>query len=114
MALDSLIFLNVAAYGSLVAALAVWRRRRVPKPADARAAFRLLETALKRAFPDLPDGFTWREGMDMAKKKGLDVSWEEIDETLRSYEAYRYGGSPSLEPMLPEVLKLVKALGVSW
>jgi hypothetical protein len=113
MDLDSLLLLNAAAYGSLAVALAVWRARRGAMPADTRAAFGLLESALRHAFPDLPEGFTWREGLGMAKTKGLDIRWDEIDESLRRYEAYRYGQGPPLEPPRPEMLKLVKALGGS-
>jgi hypothetical protein len=104
------IALNVAVYLSLAAAVVQWSRQRTPRPADAPGAFRLLELGLKRAFPDLPQGFTLREGLSRARLAGLDMSWEDIDRTVADYEAYRFGaeGAPSLPQ--PELMRLVRAL----
>ncbi len=102
--------LNVAVYISLGAALLQLSRQRIPSPPDGRGAFTLLGSSLRRAFPDLPQGFTLREGLSRARLVGLDMRWDEIDRTLADYEAYRYGGGPA--PNLPqsELMRLVKVL----
>jgi len=102
--------LNVAVYISLGMALLQLSRQRIPSPPDARGAFMLLGSGLRRAFPDLPQGFTLREGLYRARLAGLDVRWDEIDRTLADYEAHRYGGGPA--PGLPqsELMRLVKVL----
>ena len=109
-----LVVFNVAAYASLVAGLASWLKERPPggSPRDVAAAFGMLEQALRRAFPDLPEGFTWREGIAEARKKGVRLNWNALDGALRSYEAYRYGQepAPTAAPQ-PDLLKLLKVLG---
>jgi hypothetical protein len=102
--------LNVAVYLSLAAAVLQWSRQRMPKPSDARGAFRLLEVGLKRAFPDLPQGFTLREGLSRARLAGLNLSWDDIDRTVADYEAYRFGGEGSPGLPQPELMRLVRAL----
>lgn len=110
MAPDLLFALNVLVYASLAAGLIAWRTTRSPNPADALAAFAQLEAALRRAIPDLPDGFTWREAVSEARRRGLVSDWKELDRTLGNYEAYRYGGGPSPGAAQPELLRLLKAL----
>ena len=90
------------------------RRLQAPNPADAKAAFGLLEAALKKTFPGLPEGFTWREGMAEARRKRLDLNWEELDRELNDYEAYRYGSGLAPAASQPELLKLLKSLRGSW
>ena len=114
MAIDLLLALNAAVYLSLVAGLIARRRPPTPASEDIRSAFVLLDGALRKAFPDLPEGFTWREGMTKAKKKGLQLDWKELDKTLRSYEAYRYGGADEPKSSQSELLRLVRALRSSW
>jgi hypothetical protein len=104
------IVLNAAVYLSLAAAVVQWNRQRTPRPTDARGAFRLLEVGLKRAFPDLPQGFTLREGLSRARHAGLDLSWDEIDRTVADYEAYRFGGEGAPSLPQPELMRLVRAL----
>lgn len=104
------VILDAAVYASLVAALVQWRRQRVPAPRDARTAFRLLEDALGRSFPDLPQGFTLREGLTRARQADPDLRWEDIDRTLDQYESFRFGEGSSPALPVPEVMRLVKAL----
>jgi len=104
------VVLNVAVYVSLGAALLQLHRQRTPSPPDAGGAFMLLGSGLRRAFPDLPQGFTLREGISRARLAGLDVGWDEIGRTLEVYEAYRYGGGPAPELPQSELMRLVKVL----
>jgi len=110
LGLEILIALNAAAYGALAAGIVVLRRLHGPDPTDSRAAFGLLEKALRKAIPDLKDGFTWREGVGQAKRKGLDLNWQELDRSLQDYEAYRYGKGPDPGAPRPEMLKLLREL----
>ena len=71
--------------------------------------FRQLEASLKRRFPDLPPGFTWREGLACARRLDLRLDWAEIDAAADRYEAFRYGGAKP-EPPDTEVIKLVRSL----
>ena len=104
------VILNAAVYLSLAAGVVQWSRQRTPRPADAPGAFHLLEVGLKRAFPDLPEGFTLREGLSRAKLAGFQVSWDDIDRTVADYEAYRFGGEASPSLPQPELMRLVRAL----
>ena len=106
----SAIVLVLVVYASLTGAALQWARQRAPRPADSAGAFRLLETALKRSFPDMPQGFTIREGLVRARGAGLALRWEAIDQTLAEYEAYRYGGAPIPGRPPPELVRLVKVL----
>jgi hypothetical protein len=102
--------LNAAAYASVAAGAVQLRRQRPPKAVDGADAFRLLEVALKRSFPDLPMGFTLREGLARARLSGLDLGWDEIERKVTEYEAFRYGEAQA--PALPQtgVMSLVDAL----
>jgi hypothetical protein len=105
--------LNVIVYASLVFGLVLWRRGRAPLPTDTKALYKLLEATLGKAFPELPEGFTWREGLRWAKKekRGLMMKWENIDKSIQNYEAFRYGNTPLPDEAHPELLELIRALG---
>jgi hypothetical protein len=105
-----LVVLNVAAYGSLAAGLMQTRRQRSSGEAEISGAFPLLARSLRKALPELPAGFTWRQGISAAKGLELKLRWDEIDKAVAEYEAYRYGGRPAPEPSQPEVMRLVEAL----
>jgi hypothetical protein len=113
MDLDALIALNIIIYASLVFGLVVWRRGSAPVPTDTKALYKLLEATLGKAFPELPEGFTWREALRRAKKerRELGMKWESIDKSIRNYEAYRYGNAPLPDEAHPELLELIRALG---
>src|SRR5215470_8495458 len=107
----SLAGLNAVVYGLLVFLLV--RRRYFSKPeiSNTVEAFQLLELALKDRFPELPEGFTWRDAMSRLKPMNLDVDWGRLEIALNDYESYRYGGSGlgSTDPR--EVLRLADRLG---
>ena len=102
--------LNVAVCVSLGAGFLQWRRQRPPSASDAQSAFRLLASGLRRAFPDLPTGFTLREGLSRARLAGLNLRWDEIDQSLADYEAYRYGDGSAPDLPQSELMRLVKVL----
>ena len=104
------IILNVAVYVSLGAGLLQLRRQRPPSASDTQSAFRLLASGLRRAFPDLPTGFTLREGLSRARLAGLNLRWDEIDQGLADYEAYRYGDGSAPDLPQSELMKLVRML----
>ena len=106
---DLLLGLNAAIYSSLVAALVFRHRAPVGANLDSVALFRLLESSLRRKFPDLPAGFTWREGISKAQSLQLSLDWGAIDAAVERYEAFRYGGA-AREPAPAEMLKLVRSL----
>lgn len=110
MDLDYEVALNAFAYTSLAIGLVQWRRQRVPLPADSVAAFRLLEANLKRAFPDISEGFTWREAISRARNVEGDIEWDKIEKDVKVYEAYRYGDGPIPPTPGNEFLRLLKTL----
>jgi len=102
---------NAAAYASIAAGVIQGRRRRrTTGPADEDAAFSQLESALIRRFPDLPEGFTMREGLSRVRSLEPGLGWDGIERSLESYEAYRYGGGPAPSGEQPDLTKLVRRL----
>jgi hypothetical protein len=108
--LDYEIALNVLVYASLVVGLVQWRRQRVLLPSDALEAYQLLEASLKRAFPDITEGFTWREAVSRARNAKPDLDWGKIERDVDVYEAYRYGGAPAPPAPGSEFITLLRAL----
>jgi hypothetical protein len=108
--------LNVAIYGSALGGYL--RARQIAfRPKDPAKAFGLLERSLKKAFPDLPVGFTWREALERLEETGLRVEWSEVTKALRQYEGWRYGAMVKPEEVNPEVVRLAKELsrmGRKW
>jgi hypothetical protein len=106
---NSLLSIDVAIY---VAALAGYvRMRQVAfRPPNPEKAFSLLEKALQKAFPDLPEGFTWREAMKKVETISLDVDLVEVGRALRQYEAWRYGESVKPEEINAQVVRLARLL----
>lgn len=108
LVLAGLLVVNVLLYIPLVWT-ALGRRRRKVKASNLADAFGGLEAALKEAVPDLPAGFTWEEAVSRLKSSG--VKTEGMEEALRRYEEYRYGGLPLPELDFREVLRVANLLG---
>lgn len=72
--------------------------------------FEALGQALKERFPDLPSGFTLREGLARARELVPNLNWKEIDDALRAYEDYRYGGLPKVGSPTVPLSGLISAL----
>ncbi|MDA4128606.1 MAG: hypothetical protein OK422_04030 [Thaumarchaeota archaeon] len=102
--------MDIAIYVSLAFGIVRAVRMIQPQVRDTVTAFGFLEKALRKKFPDLPAGFTWREGVERARLLNLKVSWEEIQGALAQYERFRYGGGSKPEPAPAEVVKLARIL----
>ncbi len=106
LAVYLLLFVNVAAYLALAAQLFRSRRRKLPGAATLQESFVVLADALKAAVPNLPPGFTWSEGLENARRLGLQVDWGSVRRALERYEDYRYGGKTIGDTDYTEVVKL--------
>jgi len=104
---DLLLLLDVLVYCSVIAG-AVMLRRSTRTLGD--VSFRALGDLLRARFPDLPKGFTLREGLAMARTAEPGLDWNGIDQALVAYEAYRYGGFPESGSMPPALSNLVAVL----
>ncbi len=106
--LGALLVVNIALYIPLILAV-VRRRRRKVNASNLADAFTGLEQALKEAVPDLPAGFTWEEAVARLKSSG--VKTKGMEDALKSYEEYRYGGEPMPDVDPREVVKVANMLG---
>jgi hypothetical protein len=82
----------------------------IPRVATLAEAFQLLEYWLRRAYPDLPEGFTWREALERAPKSDKRIDWQRLLSIIERYEAYRYGGSRLEDTDPGEVLRWAAVL----
>jgi hypothetical protein len=102
--------LILVVYALFIGGLVRARRHRVPKEPTVEQAFQILESALKKAFPDLPEGYTWREIVRRLKPYHLDLDWWEIENTFRKYEDYRYGGIEYKNANAKAIIELAMSL----
>ncbi|MBI2649093.1 MAG: hypothetical protein HYU03_00760 [Thaumarchaeota archaeon] len=108
--LYGLLFANAALYALLI--LGIFKKRGSGLEASSVAeAFLLLEAALKKKFPDMPAGFTWREAMGRIRDMNPRLDWKSLEGVLKGYEAYRYGGFELSYTDPGEVLRLASVLG---
>ena len=88
-------------------------RSRISDDATLEQAFAILEASLKRSHPDLHDGFTWREALfkiQSSSHRSQSLDWDEIEDTLKKYEAFRYGGLNYENSDVRSVIRLVRRL----
>ena len=104
----ALLALDVILYAALAIAILKRRMRRVSAKNLAQA-FKSLELALKQAVPDLPAGFTWGEAV--ARLRSAGVKTNGMENALKGYEDYRYGGTPLPDLDFLEVVKVANLLG---
>lgn len=86
-------------------------RSGISDDATMEQAFAILEASLKRSRPDLPDGFTWHEALSKlqsSSRRSQSLDWDEIEDTLKKYEAFRYGGLNYENPDVRSVIRLVR------
>lgn len=102
---------NIVIYALFVFRVARTRLQSRATVSNVAEAFRILEGAMRKSFPDLPEGFTWKEAFSRVRRMNLDVNWGTVDAALENYEAYRYGGSRLSEIDPEEVLRLANFLG---
>jgi hypothetical protein len=89
---DLLIGVNIAIYVAAGVGVIWERKHRIPDVHTLDQALAILEKSLRRTFPDLPEGFTWQEVVTRLKAKHLKANWDEIENIMRRYEEYRFGG----------------------
>jgi len=106
----SLVLANIVVYLLAVAGVVRAMLRKTVHVGSVEDAFAVLEKALRASYPDLPEGFTWNEVLTRLKSSKQDLSWREIDQTLRKYEAYRYGGVACPDINVSAVLRLAQSL----
>jgi hypothetical protein len=99
---------NVVLYVALVLTVQSGRGRRV-NAENLADAFKGLEVALKRAVPDLPEGFTWGDAVARLRSAGIQTNG--MEDALKGYEAYRYGGTPLPDVDFHEVVIVANILG---
>lgn len=106
----ALLILDSAILVSLVGGVIASRRISLPKVVDPDVAFGLLESSVKRACPDLKDGFTWREAL--ARVRGIDgsIDWLAVTMTLTQYEAYKYGKAVKPSGSFSDIVKLASRI----
>lgn len=69
------------------------RAFRIPKVSSAKEAFDYFESSYMAVFPQEQDGFTWGDALARSRTLSLaGVDWESVENSIRQYEAYRYGG----------------------
>jgi len=101
---------NILVYIVLAIGIVRGRKGRLPKNPTVEDAFKVLEAALLRTFPDMPPGFTWNEVMSKVKSLNLDLDWYEIENTFKKYEDYRYGGIQYKNANVDAILRLASGL----
>jgi hypothetical protein len=99
---------NVVLYVALVLTVQSGRARRV-NAENLAEAFKGLEVALKQAVPDLPEGFTWGDAVARLRSAGIQTNG--MEDALKGYEEYRYGGTPLPNVDFHEVVIVANFLG---
>jgi hypothetical protein len=105
----ALLGINVLIYGSLAYQFLSHRRRPV-RAQTMTEAFAALGVALRASIPELPSGFTWREGVQRARSMGVHADWQRVWAALGAYEGFRYGGGRIGNQDYVEILHLAEAL----
>ena len=101
--------MNAVVYGSALGGY-IRARQLAFRTRDPAKSFGLLERSLQKAFPDLPQGFTWREALERLESTDLQVDWSEVARALSQYEGWRYGEMVKPGEVEPEVVRLAKEL----
>ena len=108
----ALIAANVVAYVMIGVAL-MRKDQKLPKDVKLEQAFTILEKSIDRSYPDLQQGYTWKEVIAVlksAKPKIGEVDWTDLENTLKRYEAFRYGGVNYENVDAQSVLRLAQKL----
>jgi hypothetical protein len=105
-----LLVINGGVFATLAVGLAI-RLRRKPRDFGMVAVYGRLGAALTKRFPDLPLGFTLREGLARARSYTPGIDWVSLEKELGSYEAFRFGGGKVPTGPNDETLKLLRTLG---
>lgn len=107
---SSLVGVNVILYSGLALQLARMRDTGQQRAQTISDAFAILGRELKRSVPTIPPGYTWREGIEQARKMKLNVDWSKVIKATDAYESYRYGCAEEVNSDYAEVLTLAREL----
>lgn len=91
----ALVLANGVVYAFIAVALLIRRKSKPLEGVTLEESFRILETELGKAYPDLGNGYTWQEIVQRLRTSNSGISeteWSEIENVLKKYEAFRYGG----------------------
>jgi hypothetical protein len=105
----ALLSADAAIYALLAFQLLASRRNRA-LPDGMSGAFAALAAEIKRSMPTVPPGFTWGEALGAIRKLRLDLDWSAVEEGVRQYELYRYGGREEPKTGYSEIARLARAL----
>ncbi len=105
-----LLFLDGLVYAILMLGIVVSRRMLLPRVDDPDVAFGLLEKSVIRAYPDLKDGFTWREALARIRGADARIDWPNVMATLADYEAYKYGNGNKPAGSFSEIVRLASKI----
>jgi hypothetical protein len=103
---------NLIAYATAVIAL-LRRNRRSPNNSTLEQAYGILDDALAKSFPDMKEGYTWKEAiikLKSAKPRITQIDWTDLENTTRRYESFRYGGVDYGDADASTVLRLAQTL----
>lgn len=97
-----------------VAAMLLLRKEPDP-PANVslEEAFHTLELSIKQSYPNLLDGYTWKEALikiNADHPYQRKIKWAEVEDTLKKYEAFRYGGITFQKSDSRPILRLSRLL----
>ena len=107
---ESLVGANGAIYLMLSYQLVHGRMAHTRHAGNLSEAFGVLGEEVKEWMPPLPPGYTWREVVAEAKRRGLKIDWASFGKSMDAYEALRYGDSESGGTDYREVLTLAREL----
>jgi hypothetical protein len=101
---------NIILYALLVVGMIRTRSARVPPNPTMEYALGMLERSLRNTFPDMPEGYTWREVINRLKASRKDLNWNEIEEALTAYEESRYGSIKNEKANAWPIIRLTLSL----
>ena len=114
--ITGVVYFLIATNAAVYVVLAIGLSRRLdkfPRDATLEEAFKILEEELKKRYPDLPEGYTWNEVLIKLKRSSTKTKhsdWANIENTLKQYEAFRYGGVDYKEVDPRSIVRLAKQL----
>lgn len=86
------------------------RREEFPSGLTLEQAFEILEEALRESRQNLPEGFTWNEALKTLRSRlgSTNLNWKEIENALKTYQEFRYGGHKYTSAEIYSILLLAK------
>lgn len=85
----------------------------VPGNISLEQAFETLNLSIQQSYPNLPEGYTWKEVLvriETEYRKQKKIEWDDVRDTLKKYEAFRYGGIRFEKDDSRPILRLARML----